>query len=87
MTAYSEAGNMAMSEAELKIYGIKVNVINQPEGPFFDPKVKSIHVSEGDKTIKIKEVIAKYPAMDGDTMQEPKNVRWVNNYTHESHCS
>ncbi|KAG8003245.1 Desmoglein-2 [Nibea albiflora] len=71
------AGYAAMSGAGYKIYGITVNVKNQPEGPIFDPKVKSIHVSEGDKNITIKKVIAKYPAMDGDTRQEAENVRYV----------
>uniref|UniRef100_A0A3Q2WUD1 Desmoglein-2-like n=1 Tax=Haplochromis burtoni TaxID=8153 RepID=A0A3Q2WUD1_HAPBU len=50
---------------------------NQPEGAKFDPKVKAIHVSEGSTSFNIKDVIASYPAIDGDTRKPAQNVRSV----------
>uniref|UniRef100_A0A667Y0G7 Desmoglein 2 n=1 Tax=Myripristis murdjan TaxID=586833 RepID=A0A667Y0G7_9TELE len=60
-----------------KTYPIKINVKNQPEGPRFDPKVKAIPIPEGGDTVNIKEVIARYPAIDEDTGKPAENVRYV----------
>uniref|UniRef100_I3J6Y1 Cadherin domain-containing protein n=1 Tax=Oreochromis niloticus TaxID=8128 RepID=I3J6Y1_ORENI len=60
-----------------KTYPIKINVKNQPEGPRFNPKVKAIPVSEGGKSFNIKNVIASYPAVDGDTGQPAKAVKYA----------
>ncbi|KAL3976949.1 uncharacterized protein ACER0C_020438 [Sarotherodon galilaeus] len=65
------------SGGRFKTYPIKINVKNQPEGPRFNPKVKAIPVSEGGKSFNIKNVIASYPAMDGDTGQPAKAVKYA----------
>ncbi|CAJ1059633.1 desmoglein-2-like [Xyrichtys novacula] len=65
------------TETKSKIYPLKINVKNRPEGPAFDPKVKAIPISEGGQTIKINDVIAHYPAIDGDTRKPAVNVRYV----------
>lgn len=58
-----------------KTYPVKINVQNQPEGAAFDPKVKAIPISEGGTSISINDVIAHYPAIDGDTGKPAENVR------------
>ncbi|KAL7888147.1 hypothetical protein AOLI_G00031210 [Acnodon oligacanthus] len=60
-----------------KVYNVNINVKNQPEGPRFNPKVKAIPLSEDGKTVDITKVIAKYPALDGDTGLPSKNVRYA----------
>lgn len=60
-----------------KTYPVKINVQDQPEGAAFDPKVKAIPVSEGGTSININDVIAHYPAIDGDTGKPAVNVRSV----------
>ena len=59
---------------KFKTYPIKINVKNQPEGPAFVPRVKSIPISEGD-TILGK--VYHYPATDVDTGKLAENVRSV----------
>ena len=59
----------------MKTYPVKISVKNQPEGPAFDPKVKAIPISEGGDSINIRDVIAHYPAIDGDTGEPAENVR------------
>lgn len=58
-----------------KTYPVKINVKNQPEGPKFDPRVKAISISEGGHPININEIIAHYPANDGDTGKPAEKVR------------
>uniref|UniRef100_A0A8D3BMF8 Cadherin domain-containing protein n=1 Tax=Scophthalmus maximus TaxID=52904 RepID=A0A8D3BMF8_SCOMX len=70
-------GSSWQSGTKYKTYPIKINVKNQPEGPSFDPKVKSIPISEGGHSININDVIAHYPAIDGDTREPAENVRSV----------
>ncbi|XP_031431150.1 desmoglein-2-like [Clupea harengus] len=60
-----------------KTYPLKINVKDQPEGPRFDPKIKAIPISEDGKTVNIKDVIATYPALDGDTGLPAENVRYA----------
>uniref|UniRef100_A0AAY5F2M2 Cadherin domain-containing protein n=1 Tax=Electrophorus electricus TaxID=8005 RepID=A0AAY5F2M2_ELEEL len=60
-----------------KLYNVNVNVKNQPEGPVFKPKVKAIPISEDGKMFDITKIIAKYPAIDGDTKLPAENVRYV----------
>uniref|UniRef100_A0A3Q3WGM9 Cadherin domain-containing protein n=1 Tax=Mola mola TaxID=94237 RepID=A0A3Q3WGM9_MOLML len=62
---------------KIKTYPVKISVKNQPEGPAFDPKVKAIPISEGGHSINIKDVIAHYPAIDGDTGKPAENVRYA----------
>ncbi|XP_075907327.1 desmoglein-2.1-like [Nelusetta ayraudi] len=63
-----------------KTYPVKVNVQNQPEGAVFDPKVKAIPISEGGTAFNINNVIAHYPAIDGDTGKPAENVRYFKGY-------
>lgn len=58
-----------------KTYPLKINVQNQPEGAAFNPKVKTIPISEGGNSFNINNVIANYPAIDGDTGKPAENVR------------
>ncbi|XP_077440238.1 desmoglein-2.1-like isoform X3 [Vanacampus margaritifer] len=55
---------------------VKINVQNQREGPHFDPKVKVITISEGSSTT-INDVIAHYPALDGDTGKPAQKVKYL----------
>lgn len=57
-------------------YPIKINVLNVPEAPHFQPAVKVIYISEDSKTIDLKKVITIYKATDSDTMLTATNVRW-----------
>ncbi|XP_024654439.2 desmoglein-2.1 isoform X1 [Maylandia zebra] len=62
---------------EYKIYPIKINVKNQPEGPHFDPKVKAIAISKKDTSFNITDVVASNPAIDQDTGELAENVRYA----------
>ncbi|XP_068508237.1 desmoglein-2.1 isoform X2 [Syngnathus scovelli] len=59
-----------------KTYPVKINVQNQREGPYFDPKVKVITMSEGGGTPG-NDVIAHYPALDGDTGKPAEKVKYL----------
>ncbi|KAJ8376834.1 hypothetical protein SKAU_G00074140 [Synaphobranchus kaupii] len=50
------------------------------EGPRFNPKVKAVPISEDSNLVKLKDVIVRYPALDGDTGKDAKNVRYVKGY-------
>ncbi|XP_053178220.1 desmoglein-2.1-like [Scomber japonicus] len=76
-TGGGSGGSSWQSGTTFKTYPIKINVKNQPEGPRFDPKVKAIPISEGDTSFNIKNVIAHYPAIDGDTGEPAENVRYA----------
>ncbi|XP_078543504.1 desmoglein-2 [Lissotriton helveticus] len=56
---------------------IKVKVKNVSEGPMFRPKRKSFSVSENKKSTTKYQIIGSYPATDGDTLQNAKNVRYA----------
>uniref|UniRef100_A0A3Q1CYH3 Cadherin domain-containing protein n=1 Tax=Amphiprion ocellaris TaxID=80972 RepID=A0A3Q1CYH3_AMPOC len=71
------SGASGASSVGFKTYPIKINVKNQPEGPRFDPKIKAIPMSEGGHSININDVIARYPAIDGDTGKPAENVRYA----------
>uniref|UniRef100_A0A3Q1D8P7 Cadherin domain-containing protein n=1 Tax=Amphiprion ocellaris TaxID=80972 RepID=A0A3Q1D8P7_AMPOC len=73
----STSGASGASSVGFKTYPIKINVKNQPEGPRFDPKIKAIPMSEGGHSININDVIARYPAIDGDTGKPAENVRYA----------
>uniref|UniRef100_A0A672FN50 Cadherin domain-containing protein n=1 Tax=Salarias fasciatus TaxID=181472 RepID=A0A672FN50_SALFA len=72
-----DLGLTVRNKAPYKTYPINIKVKNQPEGPRFDPKVKAIPVSEGGASINFQDVIAKYPAIDGDTLKPAENVRYA----------
>lgn len=73
----SPGGSVSSWLSKYKSYPVKINVMNEPEGPAFDPKVKAIHVSEGSTSFDINKVVAKYPAIDGDTRKPAERVRSV----------
>ncbi|XP_053735170.1 desmoglein-2.1-like isoform X1 [Synchiropus splendidus] len=54
-----------------------VHVINQVEGPYFDPEVKVIPIGEGGSDINIKDVIARYAATNEETKRPAENVRYL----------
>lgn len=60
-----------------KSYPIKINVVNQKEGPSFQPSVKVVTISEEHSSISLNKVIATYPAIDSDTLQTATNVRYI----------
>ncbi|XP_061654604.1 desmoglein-2-like protein [Phyllopteryx taeniolatus] len=60
-----------------KSYSVRINVVNQKEGPRFQPSVKVVTLSEDRSSISINTVIATYSAIDSDTRQTATNVRYV----------
>ncbi|XP_008298599.1 desmoglein-2-like [Stegastes partitus] len=62
-----------------KSYPIKINVVNQKEGPRFAPTTKVVAVSEDRTSISIGQVIANYAAIDSDTLKIATNVRYQKN--------
>ncbi|XP_060769683.1 desmoglein-2-like protein [Neoarius graeffei] len=60
-----------------KVYPFKIKVINVPEGPRFNPIVKTVYISEDRTTINLKKVIATYTATDSDTQLTATNIRYV----------
>lgn len=81
-SSQGNTGNVVSGGGSFKTYPLKINVKNQPEGAAFDPKVKAIPISEGGHSININDVIARYPAIDGDTGKPAQNVRSVHTQTH-----
>ncbi|KAM3605035.1 uncharacterized protein V6R79_019638 [Siganus canaliculatus] len=61
---------------EPKSYPIKINVINQKEGPRFQPTVKVVTVSEDSATSFVNKVITTYTAIDSDTLKTATNVKY-----------
>lgn len=61
-----------------KSYPIKINVVNQKEGPRFQPNVKVITISEDHTSVSLNEIITNYAAIDTDTLQTVTNVRYSN---------
>uniref|UniRef100_A0A8C5FAX4 Desmoglein 2 n=1 Tax=Gadus morhua TaxID=8049 RepID=A0A8C5FAX4_GADMO len=61
-------------EVTHKTYPIKINVVNQKEGPRFHPNVKVVTLSEDSSTISINKVITNYAAIDSDTTKIATNV-------------
>ncbi|KAM4605608.1 desmoglein-2-like protein [Polymixia lowei] len=60
-----------------KTYPITINVVNQIEGPRFQPSVKVVTISEDKATVSIKKVITSYTAIDSDTLKIATNVRYA----------
>ncbi|KAJ8279866.1 hypothetical protein COCON_G00069320 [Conger conger] len=73
-------GSSSWSSSGAKTYPIKIKVQNEPEGPRFRPEVKAVPISEDSKSVNLKDVIVKYPAIDGDTGLDAKNVRYVKGF-------
>lgn len=58
-----------------KHYPITINVVNQKEGPRFQPSVKVVTISEDHTSINLREIITTYAAIDTDTSKIATNVR------------
>ncbi|KAM6919718.1 desmoglein-2-like protein isoform 2-T2 [Lycodopsis pacificus] len=71
------AYSFATGGSTAKAYSVNVNVINQKEGPRFQPSVKVVTISEDHSTVSIKKVIANYAAIDSDTLMTATNVRYA----------
>ncbi|KAM9349915.1 desmoglein-2-like protein [Symphorus nematophorus] len=59
-----------------KSYPVKISVINQKEGPRFQPSVKVVTISEDSTTVSINKIITSYTAIDSDTLKAATNVRY-----------
>ncbi|XP_059201028.1 desmoglein-2-like protein isoform X2 [Centropristis striata] len=62
-----------------KPYPVKINVLNQKEGPRFQPTIKVVSLSEDHQSVSIHKVIDNYAAIDSDTLQTATNVRYAKN--------
>ncbi|XP_034411816.1 desmoglein-2-like [Cyclopterus lumpus] len=60
-----------------KAYRVNINVINEKEGPRFQPSVKVVTISEDHTTVAINKVIANYAAIDSDTLKTATDVRYA----------
>ena len=58
-----------------KIYSVKINVVNQLEGPRFQPAIKVVTISEDKTTISLNKIFTTYAAIDSDTLLTATNVR------------
>ncbi|KAG8014182.1 Desmoglein-2, partial [Nibea albiflora] len=74
---YNFGTSMTGSTSYQKSYPIKINVINQKEGPRFQPSVKVVTISEDHTTVSINKIITTYAAIDSDTLQTATNVRYA----------
>lgn len=60
----------------IKTYPVTINVVNQKEGPRFQPSVKVVTVSEEYTSTSLSKVITNYAAIDTDTQKIATNVRY-----------
>uniref|UniRef100_A0A674MY22 Desmoglein-2-like n=1 Tax=Takifugu rubripes TaxID=31033 RepID=A0A674MY22_TAKRU len=60
-----------------KPYNVKINVLNEKEGPRFQPGVKVVPLSEDSSSIDLQKIITNYAAIDTDTLQTATNVRYA----------
>ncbi|KAM9844703.1 desmoglein-2-like protein [Aulostomus maculatus] len=68
----------AMTGASVpRAYPVKINVVNQKEGPRFQPTVKVVSLSEDHKSISLRDIITNYAAFDSDTLLTATNVRYA----------
>lgn len=74
--AYNFGSSSATGATGGRPYRVKINVLNQKEGPHFKPSVKVVKVSEDHSTVSINKVIATYAAIDSDTLKTATNVRY-----------
>uniref|UniRef100_A0A3Q2D844 Desmoglein-2-like n=1 Tax=Cyprinodon variegatus TaxID=28743 RepID=A0A3Q2D844_CYPVA len=72
----SGGGSGGSSGTALKTYPIKINVKNQPDPPHFDSVAKAIPVTRN-QPFSINNIVARYPAIDGDTGNPAKNVTYL----------
>ncbi|XP_077472123.1 desmoglein-2-like protein isoform X2 [Stigmatopora argus] len=75
---YNFGSSSSSSSVVSKSYSVKINVINQKEGPRFQPSVKVVTLSEDHTSISINTVITTYTAVDSDNTQLiATNVRYA----------
>ncbi|XP_071773116.2 desmoglein-2-like protein [Centroberyx gerrardi] len=74
---FGSASGTTMGSITQKTYPIKINVVNQKEGPRFQPTVKVVAISEDKTSVTINKVITNYAAIDSDTLQTATNVRYA----------
>uniref|UniRef100_A0A3P8YRA1 Cadherin domain-containing protein n=1 Tax=Esox lucius TaxID=8010 RepID=A0A3P8YRA1_ESOLU len=73
----SSTSGSSGGDAAKNTYTAKIKVINQNEGPTFQPKVKVVTISEDSTTVTINKVITTYTAIDIDTRLTATNVRYA----------
>ncbi|XP_060939730.1 desmoglein-2-like protein [Limanda limanda] len=71
------SSSSSSSSATSKSYPVKINVVNQKEGPRFQPGVKVVTISEDQSSIDLKKVFTKYAAIDSDSLMQATNVRYA----------
>ncbi|XP_061776265.1 desmoglein-2-like protein [Nerophis ophidion] len=70
-------GSASSESTKTKSYPVKINVVNQKEGPRFQPTVKVVTLSEDHTSVHINKVITTYAAIDSDTLKIATNVRYA----------
>ncbi|KAI3374911.1 hypothetical protein L3Q82_021447, partial [Scortum barcoo] len=76
--AYNFGSQGSMTGATVsKHYPVKINVVNQKEGPRFQPTVKVVTISEDKTSVTLHQVITNYAAIDSDTLKTATNVRYA----------
>uniref|UniRef100_G3PIH4 Desmoglein 2 n=1 Tax=Gasterosteus aculeatus aculeatus TaxID=481459 RepID=G3PIH4_GASAC len=75
--AYSFGSGALTGSTTQKPYRVNINVLNEKEGPRFQPSVKVVTISEDHTVTSIQKVIANYAAIDSDTLKIASNVRYA----------
>lgn len=75
--AYNFGSSQSVTGATgIKTYPVTINVVNQKEGPRFQPSVKVVTVSEEYTSTSLSKIITNYAAIDTDTQKIATNVRY-----------
>ncbi|XP_034469314.1 desmoglein-2-like isoform X2 [Hippoglossus hippoglossus] len=74
---YNFGSSQTSGSVTSKSYPVKINVVNQNEGPRFQPGVKVVTISEDQKTISLNKIFTNYAAIDSDTLETATNVRYA----------
>uniref|UniRef100_A0AAX7U693 Desmoglein 2 n=1 Tax=Astatotilapia calliptera TaxID=8154 RepID=A0AAX7U693_ASTCA len=76
--AYNFGSSQSVTGATgIKTYPVTINVVNQKEGPRFQPSVKVVTVSEEYTSTSLSKIITNYAAIDTDTQKIATNVRYA----------
>lgn len=70
-------GSQTTTVGAPKPYPVTINVLNQKEGPRFQPTVKVVTLSEDQTSVSLNKVITTYAAIDSDTLLTATNVRYA----------
>lgn len=73
---YNFGSTTATGPTAPRPYPVKINVVNQKEGPRFHPTVKVVTISEDHSSVSLHKVITNYAAIDSDTSLTATNVRY-----------